>query len=147
MAGERPRIRVGLIGAGFVARIHAEAYRHVRGVDVELRWVTASRPERARAFAEEFGVRAAAADLGRILDDPAVDVIDLCIPNAVHASLGLAAARAGKHVIVEKPLTGFFGDPATPRIEMLRAALASADELIAACRTAGVRLCYAENWV
>ena len=49
---ERPRVRVGLVGAGFVARIHAEAYRHVRGVEVELRWVTARRPERARPFAE-----------------------------------------------------------------------------------------------
>jgi predicted dehydrogenase len=73
--------------------------------------------------------------------------VDLCVPNAAHASLGLEAARARKHVIVEKPLTGFFGDPATPRAEMLRVALSSADELIAACRGAGVRLCYAENWV
>ena len=56
MAQERPRVRVGVVGAGFVARIHAEAYRHVRGVDVELRWVTGRRPERARAFAAEFGV-------------------------------------------------------------------------------------------
>jgi predicted dehydrogenase len=147
MAEERPRVRVGLAGAGFVARIHAEAYRHVRGIDVELRWVAARRRERARAFAEAFGVGGVAGDVRRILDDPEVDVLDLCVPNAVHASLGLEAARAGKHVIVEKPLTGFFGDPATPRAEMLRAALAAADGLIDACRTAGVRLCYAENWV
>jgi predicted dehydrogenase len=147
MAGERARVRVGLVGAGFVARVHAEAYRHVRGVDVELRWVTAPRSERAREFALEFGVRDVAGDVRRILDDPEVDVVDLCVPNAVHASLALAAARAGKHVIVEKPLTGFFGDPTTPRAEMLRAALASADTLIDACHAAGVRLCYAENWV
>jgi predicted dehydrogenase len=50
-------------------------------------------------------------------------------------------------VIVEKPLTGFFGDPETPRLAMLEAALASADQVIAACRAAGVRLCYGENWV
>ena len=147
MAGERPRVRVGLVGAGFVARIHAESYRHLRGVDADLRWVTARRAERARSFAQEFGVREVADDVRRILDDPAVDVVDLCVPNAVHASLGLAAARAGKHVIVEKPLTGFFGAPSTPRPEMLRAALATADELIDACRAADVRLCYAENWV
>jgi len=138
---------VGLVGAGFVARIHAEAYQHVRGVDVELCWVTARRTERARSFAQEFQVREVADDVRRILDDPAIDVVDLCVPNAVHASLGLEAARAGKHVIIEKPLTGFFGDPSTPRPEMLRAALATADGLIDACRAAGVRLCYAENWV
>jgi predicted dehydrogenase len=61
--------------------------------------------------------------------------------------MAVAAARAGKHVIVEKPLTGFFGDAATPRRAMLESALASADRVIAACRAAGVRLCYAENWV
>jgi predicted dehydrogenase len=147
MGGERGRVRVGVVGAGFVARLHAEAYRHVRGIDVELRWVTARAPTRARAFAEEFGVARVADDVRQILDDPGVDLVDLCVPNAVHAALGLEAARAGKHVIVEKPLTGYFGDPATPRPEMLRAALAAADELIAACRAAGVRLCYAENWV
>jgi predicted dehydrogenase len=147
MAGDRPRVRVALVGAGFVARVHAEAYRHLRGVDVELSWVSARRMERARAFAQEFGVRDAADDVRRILDDPAVDVVDLCVPNAVHASLGVEAARAGKHVIIEKPLTGFFGDPSTPRPEMLRAALATADTLIDACRGADVRLCYAENWV
>ena len=147
MVQDRPRVRVGLAGAGFVARVHAEAYRHVRGIDVELRWVTARRPERARAFAEEFGVGAVADDVRRILDDAEVDVLDLCVPNAVHAALAVDAARAGKHVIVEKPLTGFFGDPSTPRAEMLRAALASADSVIDACRAAGVRLCYAENWI
>jgi predicted dehydrogenase len=147
MVQDRPRVRVGLAGAGFVARLHAEAYRHVRGIDVELRWVTARRPERARAFAAEFGVQGVAEDVRRLLDDPEVDVLDLCVPNAVHAPLGLDAARAGKHVIVEKPLTGFFGDPATPRAEMLRSALAAADGLIEACRAASVRLCYAENWI
>jgi predicted dehydrogenase len=147
MAQDRPRVRVGLAGAGFVARIHAEAYRHVRGIDVELRWVAARRPDRARAFAAEFGVAAVADDVRRILEDPEVDVLDLCVPNAAHATLALDAARARKHIIVEKPLTGFFGDPATPRAEMLRAALASADGVIDACRAAAVRLCYAENWV
>jgi predicted dehydrogenase len=61
--------------------------------------------------------------------------------------MAVEAARAGKHVIVEKPLTGFFGDAATPRLAMLERALAAADQVIAACQAAGVRLCYAENWV
>jgi predicted dehydrogenase len=142
-----PRIRVGMVGAGFAARIHAHAYRHVHGVDVELRWVTASRPERAAAYATEFGVTRTASSLEEILADPEVDAVDLCVPNHLHAPFAVAAARAGKHVIVEKPLTGFFGGATTPRSEMLRSALAAADEVIDACRAADVRLCYAENWV
>ncbi|HXY70844.1 MAG TPA: Gfo/Idh/MocA family oxidoreductase [Gemmatimonadales bacterium] len=143
----RPRVGVGIVGAGFVAHIHGEAYRHVRGVDVELACVTATRPERARAYAERFGVARVAPDVRALLADPAVDVVDLCAPSHLHSPLAIEAARAGKHVIVEKPLTGFFGPPATPRSEMLTRALATADEVLTAAAAADVRLCYAENWV
>jgi predicted dehydrogenase len=144
---DKPRVKVGIVGAGFSARIHAEAHRHVHGVDVELRAVAAARPERARDFAAAFGIAGAAGDVRAILDDPSIDVVDLCVPSHLHAALAVDAAAAGKHVIVEKPLTGFFGDAGTPRRVMLEHALASADRVIEACRTAGVRLCYAENWV
>jgi len=148
MAGrDRPRVRVGMVGAGFVARLHAEAYHHVHGVEVELRAVAAARVERARAFAAEAGVATVALDLRAVLDDPTVDVVDLCVPPYLHAPMAIEAAGAGKHVIVEKPLTGFFGPAGTSRLLMLEQALASADQVIGACRAAGVRLCYAENWV
>jgi predicted dehydrogenase len=135
------------VGAGFVARLHAEAYHHVRGVEVDLVAVTSARRERAEDFAREFGMARAVADFPAVLADRAVDVVDLCVPSQLHASMAIEAARTGKHVIVEKPLTGFFGDAATPRAEMLRHAVASADAVLAACAKAGVRLCYAENWV
>lgn len=144
---ERRRVGVGLVGAGFVARLHAEAYHHVRGIEVELVAVTAARRERADGFAREFAVNRAVADFRAVLDDRAVDLVDLCVPSHLHASMAIEAARAGKHVIVEKPLTGFFGAAATPRAEMLRQALAGADAVLQACAKAGVRLCYAENWV
>ena len=144
---ERRRVRVGLVGAGFVARLHAEAYQHVHGLDVEIVCVAAARPERATKFAAEFGVGRVEADLAAVVNAPDVDVVDLCAPSHRHADMAVAAARAGKHVIVEKPLTGFFGPAATPRGEMLQRALASADAVLGACREAKVRLCYAENWV
>jgi len=147
MTPGRPRLRVGLIGAGFSARLHAEAYRQVRGVDVTVTRIAAGRPDRARRFAEEFGVESVAATPEELLAASDVDVVDLCAPTAVHGQLAVAAARAGKHVIVEKPLTGCFAPPTTPRAEMLRRALGDADAILAACREAGVRLCYAENWV
>jgi predicted dehydrogenase len=136
-----------MVGAGFVARIHAEAYRRVHGVEIDLAVVASARADRARRFAGEHGVRAVAADFRAVLDDPSVDAVDLCVPSHLHAAMAIEAAAAGKHVIVEKPLTGFFGDPSTPRHVMLQRALASADQVIDACHAAGVRLCYAENWV
>jgi len=140
-------LRVGFIGAGFSAGLHAEAYHLVRGVDVALTRVAAARPERAARFAGEFGVGAVAASAAEVHAAADVDAVDLCVPRLLHAPLAIKAARAGKHVIVEKPLTGCFAPSATPRAEMLRRALASGDEILAACREAGVRFCYAEHWV
>ncbi|HEY3108664.1 MAG TPA: Gfo/Idh/MocA family oxidoreductase [Chloroflexota bacterium] len=146
MSGAGAGLRVGIVGAGFVARIHAEAYRRVPGTGVELRAVCASRPERAERFAEEHGVERVAADLDELLADRAIDLVDLCVPNDLHAPFAVAAARAGKHVVVEKPLTGAFehaGDAAA----LLKEAVGNADKILAACQEAGVQLCYAENWV
>jgi predicted dehydrogenase len=82
-------------------------------------------------------------------------VIDICTPPALHHEFAIRAAVAGKHIIMEKPLTGYFGapgDPApiglhVPRARMREGALANAAAVRDAVRRAGVRFCYAENWV
>jgi predicted dehydrogenase len=151
------RVRIGIVGTGFAASFHAHCYRRVAGIEVTLQAVAAGHPEHARRFADEHGVAHAYATADELLADPNVDLVDICAPNHLHARLVEAAARAGKHVAVEKPLTGYFGDDwpdseaaigdVVPRERMRREALANADRAIAACRTAGVRLLYAENWV
>jgi predicted dehydrogenase len=88
-----------------------------------------------------------AASAEEVLAAADVEVVDLGVPTSLHAPLAVKAARASKHVIVGKPLTGCFAPLATLRAEMLRRALPSGDEIIDACRQNGVRLCYAENWV
>jgi predicted dehydrogenase len=145
------KVVVGLIGAGYAAGIHARAYRKVYGVEVELRAVAASRPERAVAFAAAFGLPQARSSVQELLDDPAIDLVDICAPNSLHAELAIAAANRGKHVIVEKPLTGFFGssigDDTAVGGEMLRSVMESASRMVDAARENGVHLLYAENWV
>src|ERR687888_676175 len=150
------KVRVGLIGAGFVARIHAEAYRRVYGVEVELRGVAAAHQERAASFAEAYNLGRAYEDAGALLADPEINLVDVCVPPYLHAPMAIAAARAGKHVIVEKPLTGYFGPPdwkgeqplgeTVDTATMLEGALANADAMLDAVQQAGVKLCYAENW-
>ena len=81
------RVRVGLVGAGFVARLHAEAYQHVHGLEVELVCVAGARRERATTFAAEFGVGRVEADLAAVAAAADVDVVDLCAPSYLHASL------------------------------------------------------------
>ena len=139
---------VGIAGAGFVARLHIAGWRQVSGVSVEVRGVAAAHPERAQAFATEFGLEVAYRDFDELLADPAVTVVDLGVPNNLHERFAVAALAAGKHVIVEKPLTGCF----TPRAEMTATAmhteaLRSADAMLAAADAAGRQLCYAENWL
>jgi predicted dehydrogenase len=94
---------IAIHGAGWVAHAHAASWRknpHVRIVSV-----SDVDPERARRFAAEFQLDAATRDeFAQVLDDPHVDVVDLTGPSHVHAAQGIAAAQAGKHVLVEKPM-------------------------------------------
>lgn len=146
-------IGIGIVGAGFAADLHAHGYQELMGLGIELVGVASRSKARADAFAERHRVGQVFADAASLLACPEVDIVDLCTPNYVHHELVLQAARAGKHVICEKPLTGYFGADRegmvghTPRAEMFEAALASADEMVEAAREHGVKLMYAENWV
>lgn len=143
-------VRVGVVGAGHSAALLVGGLRLVRGVDVSVGAVAASRPESAAAFARANGVPDSTGDYRELLANPAIDAVCLCVPNSLHASLAVEAARAGKHVICEKPLTGAFGDadggPGRARRELARAQEAVA-EIETAVRRAGVLFMYAENWV
>lgn len=147
-------VGLGMIGAGFVSRLHADALRRL-GPSVGRYVAVASRTrQRAEAFAGEFEIGEVYDDYRRLLDRPDVQIVDLCVPNHLHREMAEAAANAGKHIICEKPLTGYFGrgEPAeevahTSREVMLRETLAAADAMLAACARNKVRLCYGEDWV
>ncbi|MGQ9457519.1 MAG: Gfo/Idh/MocA family protein [Anaerolineae bacterium] len=148
------KVRVGLIGAGFVGHIHARAYRRITDLDVDIAAVAAVPLDQAEALAREYGIQDAYDDYRRILDRDDINLVDLSVPNHLHEPFAVEAAQAGKHIICEKPLTGYFGGPgaadpvgATPKHLMLKEALASADRMIAAAERHGVKLMYAENWL
>jgi predicted dehydrogenase len=147
-------VRIGLAGAGFAAGLHVRAYQACGRPPARVVAVASAHEDRARRLADASGVPDAYGDYRRLLDRPDVEVVDLCLPNHLHERVALDAAAAGKHLIVEKPLTGYFGGPGaaspvgrTPRSVMLREALRSADTILAAAAGAGVRLMYAENFV
>jgi len=142
------------VGAGFAAGLHLRAYRTCGNPAAQVVAIAGGGSGRAKKVADEYGVPDAYDDYRRLLDRTDVDVIDLCVPNNLHHEMALAALGAGKHLIVEKPLTGYFGgagaaEPVgkTPRPLMLREALASADAILKAAERAGVKLMYAENFV
>lgn len=145
-------LRVGIAGAGFAANLHAVSWRRVAGVPVELAGVFSPSPERRAAFAQKHRMKAFAswAELAA-----ACDVIDVCAPGAVHEALAVAALEAGRHAIVEKPYTGYYGreEPADinghtyDRERALQRVQESCARLRQAVTRSGRLLGYAENWV
>jgi predicted dehydrogenase len=103
-------IGIGLVGVGWMGNVHSQAYRRVRAhypdVDARARLVAAADEvgERARDAVERFGYERWTTDWRDVLEDPAVDAISICAPNVLHREIALAAAGAGKHVWIEKPV-------------------------------------------
>ncbi len=144
-------IRVGIVGARFAARFHWEGLSRVYGVPVEIVGLTSKTAEARDAFAQSKGIRAFET-FDQLCD--AVDVVDLCSPPSSHEELAVQALRRGKHVIIEKPFTGYYGAGIRdfrgnkfPKEEMLREAMASCDRILAAASDSHKTICYAENWV
>jgi predicted dehydrogenase len=145
---------VGIVGAGFSASFHLRSYQQVKSVPVEIRAIANRTRARAEHLAARYGIPAVYEDHRRLLDDPAISVIDLCVPNALHLPLVLEAAKAGKHVICEKPLTGYFGQGEqdtevglTSKGAMLDKVRADLAEVTRVMAEHPVKFCYAENWV
>ena len=137
-------VRVGFVGSRFAAKFHWEAIRLVYGVPIDIVGVTSKTPEARDNFARETGIRAfeTFAELCA-----AVDVVDLCTPPSSHEELAMQALGQGKHVIIEKPLTGYYGAGSLPKELMLAEAVASCARILAAAKASGGRVCYAKNLV
>jgi len=145
-------IRVGIVGSRFAAEFHYAAYQRVTGINVEVVGVTSLTREHREDFAKKRGIKAFDS-LEEML--PEVDVIDVCTPGYAHEEVSIASLEAGKHIIVEKPFTGYFGPPEDknfkgnkfPKEKMLEEAIASARRIIAAALKNKKKICYAENWI
>ena len=148
-------LRIGMAGAQFAARLHLENYRSLRGSKVEITAIASRTKDRAEELAKKFHIPSVAVDYRALLDRKDVDAVDLCVPTDLHHEFVIQAAQAGKHIICEKPLTGYFGKDrpedlvglAVDRKTMLREALENCEKAAHAVRKNKVRFCYAENWV
>lgn len=104
-AGER--LRVAIVGGGFMAEVHSRAARAARA---ELSGIVSSTPERSAAAAKRLGIARAYASFDEVVADDSIDVIHVTTPNALHARQAEAALIAGKHVVCEKPLATTVAD-------------------------------------
>jgi len=121
-------VRIGIVGSGFVASLHAQALQQVP--DAEIVAAASPNAEHVWVFARTFGISHAFVDYKDMLEGDLVDAITVACPNDLHSSVTLAAAAAGKHVLVDKPLA---------------LSLSQCDRMIQACRDKGVILMYGEN--
>lgn len=148
----KKKVRIGLVGAGFVSHIHINAFRQVIGIPVEVAGIyTRSRGEE---FAQKYGIPRVYESYQQMLEDPDIDMVDICVPNIVHREVCIQAAEAGKHIICEKPLTGAFGENITnqaagdfSRLDLYKEAMKNADAILAAAQWNKVKVCYAEDFI
>jgi predicted dehydrogenase len=149
------RLRIGIAGAQFAAHLHLQNYRPLRDSKVEIVAVTSLIKEESRQFAAQHKIPAVADDFRSLLERKDVDAVDLCVPTDLHHEFAILAAQAGKHVICEKPLTGYFGKErpeelvgaAVDRKTMFLKAMENCHAVVKAVKGNKVKFCYAENWV
>jgi len=103
------KLNVGVIGCGFMGRAHSNAFRTVTNFfDLPyqpiLKTICARKGERARSFADKWGYESVETDWRKLVESPGVELIDIASPNDTHAEIAIAAAKAGKMVMCEKPL-------------------------------------------
>ena len=122
------KVGVGLVGSQFISSIHAEALKTV--TDAEIIAVMSPTKGNAKGFAAKHGIPHHFTKIEEMLAMDEIDMIAIGAPNYLHCEITLKAAKAGKHIVVEKPLC---------------MNLAEADQMIDACKKANVKLMYAEE--
>lgn len=119
-------VGIGLVGAGFMGRCHANAFRSVAGLfdlplEPKLSILADATDDLARRSADALGFERGTSDWQALVGDPEVGIVSITAPNALHAPIALAAIAAGKTVYCEKPLS----TTAASALEMTRAAEAA----------------------
>jgi predicted dehydrogenase len=144
-------IRTGIAGSGFAAKFHFEALKRLFSVRIEITGSYSPNPERLEQFTEPRNLKAFSS-IEELIDNS--DVVHVCTPPSSHEPIVIAALEKNRHVIVEKPFTGYFGDGSDgfsgdkfPRQKGLEHALASIKRMIDAEKKSKARIMYAENWV
>ena len=124
------RLKIAIFGTGFMGRVHTEAVRRLGNVEVV--GVAGRTLDGTRKFANLNGIPRATDQYQQLLEDPEIDAVHICTPNALHFEMAKAAMDAGKHVLCEKPLAS--------TVEEAEAMLALAeDKKLAHCTLYNVR--------
>lgn len=152
---EKKEICLGMVGAGRATQLHMQALQRYSGVPVCYKHVIARRWEQVSAAKKEYGFLHGSLSFENLLEDEEIDVIDICSPPYTHQEMIVKALRAGKHVICEKPLCGYFGEPEdknpignhVSKEKMYQTVLENIELLKKEIETSGKMFMYAENFI
>src|SRR5687768_13149551 len=102
-------LNVGMIGYKFMGKAHSNAYRQVSqffdtGIQPKLKTVCGREAAKVEKMAQRWGWEKSVTDWRRVVDDPSIELVDICSPNNTHFDIAMAALEAGKIVACEKPL-------------------------------------------
>ncbi len=127
MVGE---LKIGIVGAKFAGSFHVECWKTVPGANIVA---VADIDDKAREdFRGIYKIPKGYDDYHKLLDDPEVELVDICLPNFLHAEVAVAAMQAGKHVVCEKPFATSIGD---------------GEQIVETQINTGCSYFYAEDWI
>ncbi|MBQ7733796.1 MAG: Gfo/Idh/MocA family oxidoreductase [Synergistaceae bacterium] len=145
---------IGTAGAGYAAHLHGRGYKNAGSVPFRLKTICDINTKLAEDLQKLFGYERIESDFDEMLKDPEINLIDIVTPPFLHIPMAIKALRAGKHVICEKPLTGYFGNTGeeniglnTPRKIMYEQVIRSMNELKQVLQETGKKFLYAENFI
>ncbi len=124
------KVKVAIVGSGFLADMYARCYNEMSNVEIVA--VSSRREEKAKRFAERFGVKSWYVDYEEMFKNEDVEAVNVCVPNYLHAPVTISAADHGKHVLCTKPLA---------------TSMEQAEDMVRTCKRSGVILMYGENWL
>ncbi len=149
-------INIALIGAGYAGILHANGYTKVCKVPVKIKTVMdAYSMEKAQRLARAYEIKSVTMNLEDVLNDSEIDIVDIVTPPTSHLDIATKALKAGKNVICEKPLTGYFGDEKdkkpiglkVSKSKMYKKVIEQMDEIKEIVDTSDKLFMYAENTV
>lgn len=148
-------INIGVAGAGRATELHMNALIRYTGVPVCFKRIIARRFEQVNMMKERYGFEKASLSFDDLINDPDIDVVDICTPPYAHKDMIIKALRAGKHVICEKPLSGYFGHEGdmepigdnVPKTVMYDELIKDIDEIREVVNASDKKFMYAENFV
>jgi len=123
------KVRVGIVGSQFEADIHAASFQ-IAPEEAEVVAVASPTPGNAASLAKKYGIPRVFLDYGEMLKETDIEMVTIAAPNSLHAQMALDCAKAGKHIVCEKPLA---------------TTLEEGEEMVHAAKSHGVLLMYAEE--